>query len=96
MLDKETVEHIARLARVGVTNEEIEQYRNDLSSVLDFFEEMKQVESTGVKQIEELSRFNQAREDRERNAQPQVREQIITNMPHTKDGSLSVQSVLSV
>ena len=45
MLDKETVEHIARLARIGVTSEEVAQYQSDLSSILDFFDEMKQVES---------------------------------------------------
>ncbi len=96
MLDKETVEHIARLARIGVTSEEVAQYQSDLSSILDFFDEMKQVESAPGASLEELSRVNQSREDREQNALPEVREQIITNMPHTKDGSLSVQSVLSV
>lgn len=96
MLDKETVEHIAELARVGVTAEEVERYQKDLSGVLGFIEELSHFEGQVGETNNALARTDQGREDRERNALPEVREQIISNMPHTKDGSLSVQSVLSV
>ena len=41
MLDKATVEHIATLARIGITPEECEQYQGELSRVLDFVDELK-------------------------------------------------------
>jgi aspartyl-tRNA(Asn)/glutamyl-tRNA(Gln) amidotransferase subunit C len=96
MLDKETVSHIARLARIGITEEEKEKYQEDLSRVLDFVEELSAFESQVQGQGQELIRYTEPREDREKNALPEVRERIMNNMPHTKDGSLSVQSVLSV
>ena len=34
------------------------------------------------------------RADHERNALPEVKEQIIANMPHTKNGALTVRKVL--
>ncbi|MEK9173635.1 MAG: Asp-tRNA(Asn)/Glu-tRNA(Gln) amidotransferase subunit GatC [Patescibacteria group bacterium] len=95
MLDKATVEHIATLARIGITPEECEQYQGELSRVLDFVDELKAFEST----VTEGARTGgtsttQSRADHERNAAPEVREQIIANMPHTKDGALTVRKVL--
>ncbi|MGD2155807.1 MAG: Asp-tRNA(Asn)/Glu-tRNA(Gln) amidotransferase subunit GatC [Anaerolineales bacterium] len=42
------VEHIAELARLELTEEEISRYREQLSTVLDYFEQMQAVDTTGV------------------------------------------------
>ena len=96
MIEKETVEHIARLARIGVTADEVLHYQKDLTQVLGFIEELSSFEGKASQVNESLLRTDQGREDQERNSLPEVREHIIANMPHTKDGSLAVQSVLSV
>lgn len=94
MLDKATVEHIATLARIGITPEECEQYQGELSRVLDFVDELKAFEETAVVSKGIVRATTRPRADHERNALPEVREKIIANMPHTKNGALTVRKVL--
>ncbi len=42
------VEHIAELAKLALTPEEIEQYRRQLSDILEHFETLKQVDTSSV------------------------------------------------
>lgn len=42
------VEHIAELAKLALTEAEIEQYRQQLSAILDHFETLKQVDTSTV------------------------------------------------
>ncbi len=47
-ISKEEVEHIARLARLQLSPEEIVKYQAELSSTLDCIEQLKQVETSGI------------------------------------------------
>ncbi len=42
------VEHIAELARLALTPDEIEQYQRQLSGILEHFETLKQVDTSSV------------------------------------------------
>lgn len=42
------VEHIAHLARLALTPDEVEQYRRQLSAILEHFETLKQVDTSAV------------------------------------------------
>lgn len=48
MITKEEVQHIAKLARLGLTENEIEKFRKELSSILDYVEKLKEVDVSGV------------------------------------------------
>ena len=47
-LSREEVLHIARLARVGLTESEINRLSEQLSHILESFEVLQQVDTTGV------------------------------------------------
>ncbi len=47
-LDREQVQHIARLARVGVGEEDIGRFSEQLSEILDYFDRLRQVDTEGV------------------------------------------------
>ncbi len=47
-LDRAAVEHIAVLARIELTDEEVETYRQQLSHILEQFERLRQLDTTGV------------------------------------------------
>lgn len=47
-LSREDVLHIARLARLGLTDDEVERFREQLSHLLDNFEVLQQVDTTDV------------------------------------------------
>ena len=48
MIKKEEVQHIAKLARLGITKKEEEKFQKDLSSILDYFNSLKKVNVSGV------------------------------------------------
>ena len=47
-LDRAEVEHIAALARIGLSDEELETFRRQLSNILQQFELLRQLDTTGV------------------------------------------------
>jgi aspartyl-tRNA(Asn)/glutamyl-tRNA(Gln) amidotransferase subunit C len=47
-VDQATVRHIARLARIAVTDEEAKALEAELSSILDWVEQLDEVETDGV------------------------------------------------
>jgi aspartyl-tRNA(Asn)/glutamyl-tRNA(Gln) amidotransferase subunit C len=94
MLSKEETIHIAKLARLGLSEAEIERYQKDLSSILDYIEKLKGVDVEGVKPFThpvELSNVTRSDE-----AKPWGKEQVKKLqelMPDKKDGYLKVKSV---
>ena len=47
-LERADVEHIAALARIGLTEEELETFQGQLSDILDQFELLKQLDTSAV------------------------------------------------
>jgi aspartyl-tRNA(Asn)/glutamyl-tRNA(Gln) amidotransferase subunit C len=47
-IDRETVEHVARLARLGLTEEEIERYTGQLAAILEAVAALQKVDTSGV------------------------------------------------
>lgn len=92
-LSLEEVRHIATLARVGMTEEEMEQLREQLSDILEHFEVLKQVDTTDVPPTSHpIAMGNVLREDQ---ASPSfTREEIMSNAPQEKEGHFKVKLVL--
>ena len=44
----EEVQHIANLARMKLTEEELELYRNQLSAILDYFKQLEELDTEGI------------------------------------------------
>ena len=44
----EEVQHIANLARMNLTEEELELYRNQLSAILDYFKQLEGLDTEGI------------------------------------------------
>ena len=48
MINKEEVKHIANLSRLGLTNEEIKKFEKELSSILNYFDLLKEIDVSEV------------------------------------------------
>ena len=63
-VDKKTVGHIAHLARIGITVEEVTRFQKKLSAILAFVEELRSVDTQRVEPIAHVTgRTNAARDD---------------------------------
>lgn len=79
-VDPETVRHVADLARVDLTEAEVERFADQFSEVLSYFETLDEVPE--VDSDAELT--NVMRPDEEREGLTQ--EEALRNAPETEDG----------
>ena len=93
MIDRETVINIAELARLGLTEEEIELFRNQLSVILENFAILQEVDVSSVSPTAHASRLHSIM--RPDVAQPSYKPEILlANAPEQEDNCLKVRAVL--
>lgn len=97
-IDKKQVEHIAKLARIKLSDEEKEKFSKELSQILDYFETLKKVETKNVLPISQVTGIkNVLREDEEEKIEKQVRdkrrEKILKNVPEKEGEYIKVKLV---
>ncbi len=91
-LTRKEVEHIAQLARLELTDEEIEQYREQLSDVLDYVARLQGLDTSGIPPTASvLPPRTVLREDQPRPSLP--REAVLANAAETTDGQFRVPPV---
>jgi aspartyl-tRNA(Asn)/glutamyl-tRNA(Gln) amidotransferase subunit C len=91
MISKEEVQHIAKLARLGLAGQEEGKFQKELSSILNYIEKLKKVE-TG-KTAPTAHPFAVKNVFRKDEPKPQQKD-LLALAPETKDGYLKVKSIL--
>ncbi|MBI2855896.1 MAG: Asp-tRNA(Asn)/Glu-tRNA(Gln) amidotransferase subunit GatC [Chloroflexi bacterium] len=92
-LSTEEVQHIALLCRLGMSDEDIERFRNQLSHILENCEVLNQVDTTDVPPTgHSVSMANVMREDEPRDPLP--KEDILANAPRREGDFFRVKAVL--
>lgn len=93
MISKKEVKHIADLARVGINDEEIDKFSQDLSSILDWMEQLNEIDVEKVEPTAHITGLeNRIREDKENDFKN--KEGIIKLFPEEKNNYNKVKSVL--
>lgn len=96
MLSREQVEHIAKLARVGLKDEELEKMEAELSAILGFVEKLKEVDVENVEPMAGgTSLFNVYREDEAIPKPKEQKEKLLKNAPKRKDDYVEVLAVFN-
>lgn len=94
MLSQEDIRHVAALARIAVTDEDVERYRHDLARVMELFAELDRVSPEAVRSVSLATmKENASRDDRVSACDETTRAAILANAPKTRDGSIEVKSV---
>jgi aspartyl-tRNA(Asn)/glutamyl-tRNA(Gln) amidotransferase subunit C len=92
-LTLEQVRHIARLARLRLTDEEERRYAEQLSAILDYAERLKRVETSDVPPTTGVQELQAPlRPDTPRPSLP--RERALANAPASADGMFLVPPIL--
>ena len=93
MIDRETVEHVAKLARLGLSEEDIETFGSQLSVILENIRILQDADVSGVSPTAHASRLtNIMRADIPRPSFPP--EVLLANAPEQEDNCLKVNAVL--
>ena len=87
------MKHIALLARLGLSEDEVEKLREQLSNILDNFEILKKVDTTDVPPTSHpIALVNVLRDDEVAPSFPP--NEILANAPQEEDGCFRVRAVL--
>ena len=93
-LNKKEVEHIAALARVRISEDEKETFSKQLSSILDYVNQLQEVTASGISETAQVTGIENAmRKDEMRGASKETRDQIVKNFPEPEDDLCKVKSV---
>jgi aspartyl-tRNA(Asn)/glutamyl-tRNA(Gln) amidotransferase subunit C len=92
-LSREEVLHIARLARLGLTDAEVNKLSQQLSKILESFEVLQQVDTTGVPPTAQPNTLkNVLKEDKIKPSLSQG--EVLANAPHRDKEFFRVKAVL--
>jgi aspartyl-tRNA(Asn)/glutamyl-tRNA(Gln) amidotransferase subunit C len=93
MLTKEEVIKIAQLARIELSEAEVEKFQKELSTVLDYVEELKQVNVDGLEEVAQVTGLVNVQRD-DKVVLAENHEEILSQAPEIKDGYYKVKAIL--
>ncbi|WP_106639401.1 Asp-tRNA(Asn)/Glu-tRNA(Gln) amidotransferase subunit GatC [Allosphingosinicella vermicomposti] len=92
-VDTATVRHIAKLARIAVTDHEVEALVPELNNILGWIEQLGEVDVTGVEPMTAVIP-NQLRMRPDEITDGNVRDAVLKNAPVAEHGFFAVPKVI--
>jgi aspartyl-tRNA(Asn)/glutamyl-tRNA(Gln) amidotransferase subunit C len=93
MISRETVEHVAALARLGLSDEELDRMQEQLSHNLETIEQLREVDTSRIDPTASVIALeNVMRDDVAR--PPMTRDAALANAPRREGDHLRVPTVL--
>lgn len=92
MITIKDVEHVAKLARLELTDEEKELYTKQLGDVLQYVNQMNEVDTSNIEPMTQVVDFvNVMREDKV--VYEQTKEELMKNAPDAENGFFKVPKI---
>ncbi len=93
-LSKQQVEHIAALARLGLTETERKKFTTELSSILDYVGKLSKVDTKNIEPIAQITGLSNVMfKDKVKKCELS-REELLKNAPEKENGFIKVKQVL--
>jgi len=89
----EQVRHIARLARIAMSDEELDRLVPELNNILGWVEQLGEVNTDGIEPLTAVIDLKQRLRDDVVN-DGNIREEILTNAPEAQHGFFAVPKVI--
>lgn len=91
-LSMEQVKHVARLANLNLTSKELKKFQKQLSSILEYVNQLNKVDTKGVEPTSQVTGLeNVIREDKITPSLTQ--KEVLSNAPETHKGFFKVRAV---
>ncbi len=94
MITKKDVQHIAKLARLGLSEKELSKFQKEISLILDYVSQLQKVDISKVEPISHITGVkNIMRNDKSRKTDIERVKKILEEVPETKEGYVKVKTV---
>ena|SRR3989338_989099 len=91
---REEIEHLAKLARLELSEEEIVRYQGEMGRILDYVGELREVDTKGVEPTAQVTGLvNRLREDIAVPSDEATRECLLDAAPEREGGYIKVKAV---
>lgn len=99
MISKDQVKHIAKLARLGTTEKEDEKFQKEISSILDYFEMLKEADTSKTEATfhsteEFIAPSSIMRDDLAKPESEELANKLIEAAQNKKDRYIKVKAIL--
>lgn len=95
-LTPDEVAHIARLARLSLSEDETRQYAEELSAVFSLMEQLNEVDTSGVSPtVQVTGLINVTRRDEIHSTNTEIRDKLVAAFPEHVGPLLSVNEVFA-
>ena len=92
-IDKDTVKHISKLARISINEKKIDNLSKDLSSIMKFIEKLNELNTDKTAPLTSIINASlKSREDEVKDGK--IRDQILKNSPERNDEFFVVPKVV--
>jgi aspartyl-tRNA(Asn)/glutamyl-tRNA(Gln) amidotransferase subunit C len=92
-ISNDQVKHVANLARLAVTDAEVDKFTKQLDAIITFAEQLNEVDTEHVEPTNHvLDMKNVLREDIPQKGLP--REEVLKNAPDHQDGQIKVPAIM--
>ena len=93
-LAREDVLKLARLARLDLNDQEVEEYRHELSEILQYVEQLQTVDISGLKPTHQVTGLvNVMRQDKPHDYGYKP-EELLKNVPEVQDNQIKVKRMI--
>jgi aspartyl-tRNA(Asn)/glutamyl-tRNA(Gln) amidotransferase subunit C len=93
-LTRDDVLKLAQLARLDLNEAEIEQFRAEMSDILQFVEQLQSVDVNGLEPTHQVTGLTNVTRDDEIKDYGYKPEDLLKNVPHVKDHQIKVNRML--
>lgn len=92
-ISTDEVKHVANLARLAVSEEEVQKFTKQLDAIITYAEQLNELDTENVEPTSHvLDMKNVMREDKAAEGLPQ--EEVLRNAPEHQDGQIKVPSII--
>jgi aspartyl-tRNA(Asn)/glutamyl-tRNA(Gln) amidotransferase subunit C len=93
-LSRDDVLKLARLSRLRLTEEEIDKYQTELSEILDYVQQLDNVDVSGIEPTYQVTGLKNIMRDDKLVDYGETQEELLKNAPSTQDAQFKVKRVL--
>jgi len=94
-LTHDEILHLAQLARLELSDEEVVRLQNELASILDYVEQLNQVDVTGHEPTTQVSGLTNVMRDDEPIEYQSSKDGLLKLAPASKDGHIEVKRMVT-
>ncbi len=92
-IDKETIKHISKLARISLDDKKVDNLSKDLSSIIKFIERLNKLNTDDIKPLTSIIDAS-LKFRKDEILEGKIREQILKNSPEKNDEFFVVPKVV--